>query len=191
MWRHPSLIKDRVVKVVVATAREYVHARHQWHAQLCEHKPNQIQAWTAKTGATLPLWTVAKNIWLRFQQIHRRQERPAVSKTRKLRTTNSWALSILFTSSWTHDTTRTNVIAAEQANPNKQTLQCVKQFLDYMHTNKNAVIRYFDMILNLNVHSDASFQTTSRARSRPGGTSSLEVYPRTTNQSSSMSQSTF
>ena len=45
----------------------------------------------------------------------------------------------------------------------------VEQLLDYMHTNPNAVIRFraSDMILNL--HSDASYLSAARGRSRAGG----------------------
>ena len=39
-------------------------------------------------------------------------------------------------------------IAAQQSKPTEKTMQRVKQFLDYMHTNPNATIRYYapDMI---------------------------------------------
>ena len=62
-----------------------------------------------------------------------------------------------------------NAIAADQAHPTERTLERVDQFLDYMATNPNAVIRYRASDMILNVHSDASFQTASKARSRAGG----------------------
>ena len=57
----------------------------------------------------------------------------------------------------------------EQAHPTERTLQRVKQFLDYMATNPDVVIRYHASNMVLNVHSDASFHSASRARSRAGG----------------------
>ena len=62
-----------------------------------------------------------------------------------------------------------NAIAADQAHPTERTIARVEQFLDYMATNPNAVIRYRASDMILNVHSDASFQTASKARSRAGG----------------------
>jgi len=65
--------------------------------------------------------------------------------------------------------TALNDIAAEQAKPTQRTMQRVEQLLDYMHTNPDAVIRFraSDMILNL--HSDASYLSAARGRSRAGG----------------------
>ena len=62
-----------------------------------------------------------------------------------------------------------SAIAAEQSSPTERTLQRVRQFLDYMHTHPNAVIRFRSSDMILNVHSDASYLTASRARSRAGG----------------------
>ena len=45
----------------------------------------------------------------------------------------------------------------------------VTQFLNYMATNPDAVIRFYASETILNVHSDASFQTASIMRSRAGG----------------------
>ena len=45
----------------------------------------------------------------------------------------------------------------------------VAQFLDYMATNPDAVIRFYASGMILNVHSDASYQTASIMRSRGGG----------------------
>ena len=71
-----------------------------------------------------------------------------------------------------------NAIAADQANPTERTLERVHQFLDYMATNPNAVIRFRKSEMILNVHSDASFQTASKARSRAGGYFFLGSMPR-------------
>ena len=60
-------------------------------------------------------------------------------------------------------------IAAQQSKPTEKTMQRVKQFLDYMHTNPNATIRYYASDMILNVHSDASYLSASNARSRAGG----------------------
>ena len=48
-------------------------------------------------------------------------------------------------------------------------MQRVNTFLDYMATNPNAVIRYYASDMVLNVHSDASYLTAPKARSRAGG----------------------
>ena len=65
--------------------------------------------------------------------------------------------------------TALNDIASEQSKPTERTLQRVEQLLDYMETNPGAVIRFraSDMVLNL--HSDASYLSASRGRSRAGG----------------------
>ena len=61
-----------------------------------------------------------------------------------------------------------NTIAAEQSHPTEHTLQRVKQVLDYMATNPDAIIRYLASNMVLNVHSKASFHSASRMRSRAG-----------------------
>jgi len=60
-------------------------------------------------------------------------------------------------------------IASEQSKPTEKTMKRVEQLLDYMHTNPNAVIRFraSDMIFNL--HSNASYLSAARGRSRAGG----------------------
>ena len=62
-----------------------------------------------------------------------------------------------------------NEIAAQQSKPTEKTMKRVEQFLDYMHTNPNATIRYYASDMILNVHSDASYLSASNARSRAGG----------------------
>ena len=60
-------------------------------------------------------------------------------------------------------------IAAEQANPTERTMERVRQFLDYMHTHPDAIICFRSSDMILNVHSDASYLTATRVRSRAGG----------------------
>ena len=60
-------------------------------------------------------------------------------------------------------------IAGQQANPTEKTMERVDQFLDYMHTHPDAKIRYYASDMVLNVHSDASYLTAPKARSRAGG----------------------
>ena len=60
-------------------------------------------------------------------------------------------------------------IASQQAAPTQKTMERVDQFLDYMATNPDAVIRYYASDMVLNVHSDASYLTAPKARSRAGG----------------------
>ena len=62
-----------------------------------------------------------------------------------------------------------NSIAAESSKPTKRAMERVRQLLDYMYSNPNAIIRFRRSDMILNVHSDASYQTASRARSRAGG----------------------
>ena len=62
-----------------------------------------------------------------------------------------------------------NSIAADSSKPTKRTMERVRQLLDYMYSNPNAIIRFRRSDMILNVHSDASYQTASRARSRAGG----------------------
>jgi hypothetical protein len=71
-----------------------------------------------------------------------------------------------------------SAIASDQANPTQRTMQRVKQLLDYMHTNPNAIIRFRASDMILNVHSDASYMSAGRARSRAGGYFFLGSMPR-------------
>ena len=61
-------------------------------------------------------------------------------------------------------------IAAEQAQATEQTEKHVHQLLDYLHTHQDATIRYVASDMILNIHSDASYLSEARARSRLGGT---------------------
>jgi hypothetical protein len=60
-------------------------------------------------------------------------------------------------------------ISSQQVAPTENTMKCVNQFLDYMWTLPDAVIRYRASDMILNVHSDASFLSAPKARSRAGG----------------------
>ena len=60
-------------------------------------------------------------------------------------------------------------IAGQQSKPTKHTMKRVNKFLDYMATNPDAKIRYYASDMILNVHSDASYLTAPKARSRAGG----------------------
>ena len=65
--------------------------------------------------------------------------------------------------------TALSAIAGEQAKPTEKTLKRVKQFLDYMWTHPDARIRFRASDMVLNVHSDASYLSAPKARSRAGG----------------------
>ena len=62
-----------------------------------------------------------------------------------------------------------NDIATESANPTEKTMKRVHQLLDYMASHPDAVIRFRRSDMILNVHSDASYLSAARARSRAGG----------------------
>jgi hypothetical protein len=61
-------------------------------------------------------------------------------------------------------------IAAEQAQATEKTEKHVHTLLDYLATHKNATVRYVASDMVLNIHSDASYLSEPRARSRLGGT---------------------
>ena len=63
----------------------------------------------------------------------------------------------------------TRYLAAELADPTERTMKRVRQFLDYMHAHQDAVIHFYASDMILNVHSDASYLTATRGRSRAGG----------------------
>jgi hypothetical protein len=62
-----------------------------------------------------------------------------------------------------------SAIAAEQGSPTQQTLRKVEQFLDYAATNPEAVVTYKASDMVLAIHSDASYLSEPKARSRAGG----------------------
>ena len=79
-----------------------------------------------------------------------------------------------------------STIAQEQANPTDKTMQHVKQRLDYMHSNPMAKIQFQALDMILNIHSDASYLSPGKGRSRAGGYFSLEACLATANLSGSM-----
>ena len=60
-------------------------------------------------------------------------------------------------------------IATQQANPTELTLQKAKQLLDYAATHPDAIVTYRASDMVLAGHSDASYLSESKARSRAGG----------------------
>ena len=61
-----------------------------------------------------------------------------------------------------------NDIATQQANPTKSTIKRVHQLIDYMATDLKAIIRFRASGMILNIHSDASYCSEGRGRSRAG-----------------------
>jgi hypothetical protein len=59
-------------------------------------------------------------------------------------------------------------IATQQANPNKNTMIKVKQFLDYAFTHPNAIVTYQASDMVLTAHSDASYLSEAKACSQAG-----------------------
>ena len=62
-----------------------------------------------------------------------------------------------------------SAIASEQATPTEKTLQKIKQFLDYAASQEDAILTYHASNMVLAVHSDASYLSEKKARSRAGG----------------------
>ena len=62
-----------------------------------------------------------------------------------------------------------NDIAATQTNATDKTAEAVLHLLNYLATHPDATIRYVASPMILHVHSDASYLTASKARSRAGG----------------------
>ena len=60
-------------------------------------------------------------------------------------------------------------IAAQQANGTATTTKAINQILDYCHTHPSATIRYRASDMILKIHSDASYLSEPKARSRAGG----------------------
>ena len=60
-------------------------------------------------------------------------------------------------------------IAAQQNQPTKTTAESVTKLLNYVATYPNAIIRYKKSDMILHVHSDASYLSKPKARSRAGG----------------------
>jgi len=62
-----------------------------------------------------------------------------------------------------------SAIASEQASPTEATLTKAKYFLDYAATHPDAILTYKRSDMVLAIHSDASYLTEPKARSRVGG----------------------
>ncbi len=60
-------------------------------------------------------------------------------------------------------------ISSQQATPTENTMKHVNQFLDYMWTHPDAIIRYHASDMILNVHSDASYLSAPKSCSQAGG----------------------
>jgi len=60
-------------------------------------------------------------------------------------------------------------LATQQSAPTQNTLMKIHQFLDYAMTHQNAIITYRASNMTLAVHSDASYLSETKARSRAGG----------------------
>ena len=71
-----------------------------------------------------------------------------------------------------------SAIAADQAAPTKNTLEKVDQLLDYAVSQEDAVITYRASDMVLTIHSDASYLSEPKARSRSGGNFSCQATDR-------------
>jgi hypothetical protein len=60
-------------------------------------------------------------------------------------------------------------IASNQAEPTKETMDNIKLFLDYAASHQDAILTYQASDMVLIVHSDASYLSKPKARSRAGG----------------------
>ena len=68
-----------------------------------------------------------------------------------------------------------NAIAASQSAPTEDTMQKPLFFLDYAASHPYAILTYVASIMVLNIHSDASYLTEAKARSRAGGHFSCQI----------------
>ena len=62
-----------------------------------------------------------------------------------------------------------STIASQQGSPTENTEAQLEQLLDYVATHPAAVIHFHPSHMILNIHSDASYLTEPRARSRVAG----------------------
>ena len=62
-----------------------------------------------------------------------------------------------------------SAIASQSANPTEDTLKQAQQLLDYVATQDEAVLTYHASEMKLAAHSDASYLSEPKARSRAGG----------------------
>jgi len=66
-------------------------------------------------------------------------------------------------------------IASEQAAPTEQTMERVKQLLDYCASQEEAIITYNSSKMILAVHSDAGYANEEKARSHVGDIFSFQA----------------
>jgi hypothetical protein len=69
-------------------------------------------------------------------------------------------------------------ISSQQAAPTENTMKCVNHFLAYMWTHPDGIIQHSASDMILNFHSDASYLSAPKARSRAGGYFFLGSLPR-------------
>ena len=62
-----------------------------------------------------------------------------------------------------------STIASEQGHATENTLRKCNKFLDYMAWHPDAIVRFYASDMILNIHSDASYLTAPKSRSRAGG----------------------
>ena len=62
-----------------------------------------------------------------------------------------------------------STLSSEQAKPTRKTMQKIQQLLDYCATHPSAKLRYTASNMILKIHSDASYLSEAKARSRVGG----------------------
>ncbi len=60
-------------------------------------------------------------------------------------------------------------LASQQARPTERTMERCKQFLDYMASQDDAILTFKASNMALAIHSDASYLSEAKARSRAGG----------------------
>jgi hypothetical protein len=78
-----------------------------------------------------------------------------------------------------------SAIASQSADPTEETMAQTKQLMDYLATQEEAVLTYNKSNMVLAVHSDASYLSEPKARSRAGGTSfyhTIQTLPPITEQ---------
>jgi hypothetical protein len=68
-------------------------------------------------------------------------------------------------------------IASAQSTGTEATMQAVTQLLNYCATHPDATIRYSASGMHLHIHSDASYLSELKARSRAGGNFFLSTAP--------------
>ena len=105
---------------------------------------------------------------------------PLVDKTRK-RPVQQVVGSILYYGKGPDPTTfvALSTFASEQSKATERTVSNMEWLLDYLATNPDAKIRYYKSDMILNIHSDASYLSESRARSRAAGHYFLGSIPET------------